>query len=73
MVPVLPYFFGASAGHVAVSLALSGLALFGVGATISIFTGKSAAVSGGRQLLIGAFAATVTFGLGKLVGVSTGI
>jgi VIT1/CCC1 family predicted Fe2+/Mn2+ transporter len=72
VVPVLPYFLGAGLIHIVISLALSGLALFGVGATISIFTGRSSLFSGSRQLLIGAAAATVTFALGAIVGVSTG-
>jgi hypothetical protein len=29
--------------------------------------------SGGRQLLIGAVAAAITFGLGSLIGASTGV
>jgi VIT1/CCC1 family predicted Fe2+/Mn2+ transporter len=73
VIPVLPYFFGASAAIVAISIVLSGLALFGVGALLSLFTGRSVAFSGGRQLAIGAVAATLTFGLGTLIGVSTGI
>ena len=73
IVPVLPYFFGASAAIVAVSIVLSGLALFSVGALISVFTGRSVWFSGGRQLAIGAVAATITFALGTLIGVSTGI
>jgi VIT1/CCC1 family predicted Fe2+/Mn2+ transporter len=73
IIPVLPFFFGASTALVGVSLALSGIALFAVGALLSIFTGRSVWFSGGRQLAIGAFAAAVTFGLGKLIGVSTGV
>ena len=73
IVPVLPYFLGASAVLVAVSILLSGLALFGVGALLSVFTGRSVLFSGGRQLAIGAVAAAVTFALGSVIGVSTGI
>ena len=73
VLPVLPYFFGASTPLVVVSLAISGLALFSVGALISLFTGRGVLFSGGRQLIIGAVAAAVTFGLGKLIGVSTGV
>ncbi len=71
--PVIPFFFGASWPLVALSIGVSGLALFAVGAALSIFTGRSVMISGGRQLLIGAVAATVTFFLGKLIGVSTGV
>ena len=52
---------------------LSGVALFSVGAVLSLFTGRGALFSGGRQLLIGAVAALITFALGKAIGVSTGV
>ncbi len=73
LVPVLPYFFGAATLNVAISLLLSGLALFGVGALLSIFTGKGVLFSGSRQLLIGGAAAIVTFALGSLIGGATGV
>jgi VIT1/CCC1 family predicted Fe2+/Mn2+ transporter len=73
LIPVLPYFFGASLVNIVISLALSGIALFAVGAGVSIFTGKSVLRSGSRQLLIGLVAASITFALGKIVGVSTGL
>ena len=73
LLPVLPYFFGGSGVHVAISLAVSAVALFAVGAVLSLFTGRGMLFSGGRQLLIGAAAAALTFGLGKLIGVSTGV
>jgi vacuolar iron transporter family protein len=68
IVPVLPFFFGASTGLVMMSIALSAVALFSVGALLSLFTGKGTLFSGGRQLLIGAVAASITFGLGSLIG-----
>ena len=68
---MIPFFFGASMAMIALSLALSGIALFTVGAVLSLFTGKSALRSGARQL-IGAGAAAITFGVGKIIGVSTG-
>jgi VIT1/CCC1 family predicted Fe2+/Mn2+ transporter len=73
ILPVLPYFFGASAIHVAISVAIGTVSLFTVGAVLSLFTGRSALFSGGRQLLIGAVAAALTFGLGTVVGISAGI
>ncbi len=72
-IPTIPFFFGASIGLIALSCVLAGLASFAVGASLSIFTGRNAFVSGARQLLIGAVAASLTFGLGKLIGVSTGL
>ncbi len=75
LVPVIPFFFGASAGapFVVASAALSGLALFGVGAALSLFTGRGVLLSGGRQLALGAVAAALTFGIGRIIGVSTGV
>jgi VIT1/CCC1 family predicted Fe2+/Mn2+ transporter len=73
IIPVIPFFFGASTELVALSIVLSGVALFSVGALLSLFTGRDVLFSGFRQLLIGAVAATITFGLGSLIGASTGI
>jgi len=44
------------------------VALFGVGAATSIFTGKHAGRSGLRMAVIGASVAAITFGIGKVVG-----
>jgi VIT1/CCC1 family predicted Fe2+/Mn2+ transporter len=76
IVPVIPFVFapaseGVAAGYVIVSAALAGLALFGVGASLSLFTGRSALKSGLRQLGLGAAAAALTYGIGSAIGVST--
>jgi VIT1/CCC1 family predicted Fe2+/Mn2+ transporter len=78
IVPVIPFVFAPSgetipAGYVVVSAVLSGLALFAVGASLSLFTGRSALMSGLRQVGLGAAAAALTFGIGRVVGVSTDI
>ena len=73
VLPVIPFFFGASVALIALSIVLAGLALFGVGASLSIFTGRNVVISGGRQLMIGGVAAALTFGLGTIIGVSTGV
>jgi len=46
------------------------LGLFLIGASITLFTGKSVWYSGFRQVIFGLAAAAVTFGIGKLIGVS---
>lgn len=53
-----------------ISLVVSGIALFAIGAAITIVTGVSVWRSGGRQLLLGLAAAAVTFGIGHLIGVA---
>ena len=76
IMPVLPFLFApaaedVAAGYVIASAALAGIALFGVGASLSLFTGRSALMSGLRQLGLGAAAAALTYGIGSLIGVST--
>jgi VIT1/CCC1 family predicted Fe2+/Mn2+ transporter len=68
--PVAPYFFTAGLNAIIASLALSGVALFSIGAGTSLFTGRSVFFSGARQLLIGYIAAAITFGIGKAIGVA---
>ena len=61
---------GAATLNVVLSLIVSALGLFGVGALLSLFTGRGMLFSGSRQLIIGAIAAVLTFGLGSIIGVS---
>ncbi len=68
LVPLLPFLVSSGAPAVVVALVLSGVALFGVGAAITIVTGQSALRSGLRQVGFGLAAAVVTFGIGHLVG-----
>src|SRR6266850_1659912 len=68
--PVVPFFFLGGNAAVASSLALSAVALYGIGAITSIFTGRSAVRTGLRQVAVGVAAAAVTYGLGRLLGVS---
>ncbi|MFB6079094.1 MAG: demethoxyubiquinone hydroxylase family protein [Halarchaeum sp.] len=72
VVPVLPFF--ALTGPVAVgaSLACSAVALFAVGAAITVLTGRSVLYSGARQVGIGLAAAVLTYAVGSLVGVTLG-
>jgi VIT1/CCC1 family predicted Fe2+/Mn2+ transporter len=46
--------------------------LFLLGAVITLFTGRSVWFSGMRMVLFGLLAAAVTFGIGRLIGVSIG-
>jgi vacuolar iron transporter family protein len=68
-VPLVPYLFtgGPVAALLAISLALA--ALFAVGATMSVYTGRPWWFSGGRMMLIGGAAALVTYSVGRLLGV----
>jgi len=68
--PVIPFAFASGWVAVVVSLGLSGVVLATIGAATSRFTGRGVGVSAARQLGIGYLAALVTFGLGRLIGVS---
>ncbi|MDR3510727.1 MAG: VIT1/CCC1 family protein [Caulobacteraceae bacterium] len=68
--PVAPFFFLSGRAAVVASLLFSGVALAGIGAGTSLFTGRGLAFSAGRQLVIGYMAAAVTYAIGALVGVS---
>ena len=68
--PLIPFLIGAGHG-VLIAAAISGAALFVVGALLSLFSGKNAWLSGLRMLAIGAAAASATYGIGSLFNVST--
>jgi vacuolar iron transporter family protein len=70
IVPVLPFFFAHGIVAVQLSVAFSMVALFTIGAAITLFTGRPVWFSGTRQVLFGLAAAALTFGIGRLVGVS---
>jgi VIT1/CCC1 family predicted Fe2+/Mn2+ transporter len=70
IVPVLPYIAWGGIPAAVASVVLSGLALFLLGAGITVITGRSALRSGLRQVLIGLAAAAITFGVGRLFGVA---
>jgi VIT1/CCC1 family predicted Fe2+/Mn2+ transporter len=72
IVPVLPFFFGGGTTAVVVSAILAALALFGIGAAITLMTGRSVWRSGLRQVLIGGAAAALTYGVGRLIGTAVG-
>ena len=70
VLPLLPFVFGSGARALPFAIGLTACALFCVGATLSLFTGRSAWVSGLRMLLLGTIAGGVTFALGRLLGVA---
>ena len=68
-VPLLPFLFGMPLQRaVAIAAAVAGFALFGVGAALSLFTGRSALRGGLRMVLIGGGAGVATWLIGTLLG-----
>ena len=72
VVPVLPYLLLASPNAFTGVLLASGISLFGVGAAISLFTGRRAVLGGLRMLAIGAAAGAATWYVGGALGVALG-
>src|SRR5512144_1411229 len=70
--PMLPYFFWSGTPAIILSLVVSAVGLFVIGAAITLMTGRSVWFSGARQVIVGIAAAALTFGIGKLIGVSVG-
>lgn len=66
MVPVLPLLFLPAKPAVLLSIFLAALALFAVGALLSLFTGRAAFTSGLRMLAIGSIAGLLTWLIGGL-------
>ena len=69
-VPLLPFILLTGGTALAVSIGLTSLSLFAVGASVSLLTGRSALYSGARQLMIGIAAAGITYLIGSLIGVN---
>jgi VIT1/CCC1 family predicted Fe2+/Mn2+ transporter len=70
LVPVFPYLFTSGRPGWIASASLSCVALFGVGALLSMFTARGAFISGMRMLGIGLLASGITYSVGWLLGVS---
>jgi len=70
--PLVPFLVPGLEARLPVTIGLSGTALFGVGAALSLFSGRSAWWGGARMLLIGVAAGGVTWLIGSAIGVSLG-
>jgi VIT1/CCC1 family predicted Fe2+/Mn2+ transporter len=70
LIPLLPYILGATV--LWPSLVAGGVGLFTAGALVARFTHRPWWMSGLRQLLLGAAAAAITYGIGHLIGTAVG-
>ena len=68
LLPLAPFLSTSGEPAIFLSIGLSLLGLLGLGLATARFNGRSALYSGTRQVLIGAAAAAVTFGVGRLFG-----
>jgi vacuolar iron transporter family protein len=70
VIPVLPFMFTSGLKAILLSTGCSAAGLFLIGSAITLFTGKNVWRSGFRQVFFGLAAAAITFGIGRLIGVS---
>jgi VIT1/CCC1 family predicted Fe2+/Mn2+ transporter len=71
VIPLVPFLFMRDAA-VPVAALVAGVALAAVGASLSLFSGRSAWWGGARTLAIGAAAGGATYLIGRLLGVTLG-
>jgi vacuolar iron transporter family protein len=72
VVPILPFLVTSGIAAIAIAAVVVGVALFATGATVGVLSGGPLLRRGVRQLGIGAAAAVVTYGLGRLFGTIIG-
>lgn len=70
--PLLPYLVPVGGHALLVAFVLSAVVAFLGGAVVARVTSRGPVVNGLRQLLLGALAAAVTFGIGHLLGATVG-
>jgi len=70
LIPLLPFLFTSGGAAVIASAGVSAVTLFAVGGAMTVLTGRSVVLSGARMLAIGAVAAAITYGVGRLLGVA---
>lgn len=69
LIPLVPWFFTEGTTAVLVSVILGAIASLAIGSVIGVSTGRGPVRSALRQLLIGAAAGAVTYGVGAVLGV----
>jgi len=73
ILPLVPFLLGLPLSNaIAVAAGVAGIALFGVGAALSLFTGRRAFAGGLRMVLIGGGAGVVTWLIGSWLGAAIG-
>ena len=70
LIPLLPLLLMDARDALPTSIVLTGIALFSVGATLSLFIGRRAILGGLRMLAIGGGAGALTFLIGRMLGVA---
>lgn len=69
-IPLLPFILSHYAANIYISVSLTAIALFIVGAILSLFSNRNAILLGFRMLGIGAIAGGLTFIIGRIFGIA---
>lgn len=72
IIPVIPFIFSSGTTALFMSVGFSLIALFAIGAGITVITGRSVWYSGFRQVLFGVAAFGITYFVGRLFGTQLG-
>jgi len=72
LLPLAPFIVAPGPRALPAAIGVTAVALFAVGAMLSLFTGRGALRSGARMLALGGLAGVVTFAVGRLAGVTLG-
>ena len=72
LLPLSPFILAPGPRALPIAIAITALTLFGVGALLSLFTGRNTLYSGARMLLLGTLAGGITYLVGRIAGVSLG-
>jgi VIT1/CCC1 family predicted Fe2+/Mn2+ transporter len=71
ILPLFPWFFAEGSTAVIASIIIGAVAALSLGAAIGFMSGRNVLTTAVRQLAVAAIAASVTYGVGHLLGVST--
>jgi vacuolar iron transporter family protein len=71
ILPLFPWFFTEGTAAVIASVVIGAVAALALGAAIGFMSGRNVLTTAVRQLVVAAIAASVTYGVGHVLGVST--
>lgn len=69
-IPLVPFFFNDSSWNLYISMGMTAITLFVIGAILSLFTNRNPFMLGLRMLTVGLIAGGLTFTIGKLLGIA---
>ena len=68
--PLIPFLLGSATWNLMASMAITAVTLFSIGTILSLFTNRNPILLGLRMLAVGTIAGSLTFVIGRLLGVA---